>query len=92
MICDPLRREFRLSLQAYPRPCPVERGDEVGIRVLQRVEEDAVGIEPADHLREFVQIPDAPNLYWALSSLPQPLIDIASRYSPTCFQDGVMIT
>ena len=56
MIRDPLRREFRLSLQAYPRPCPVERGDEVGIRVLQRVEEDAVGIEPADHLREFVDV------------------------------------
>lgn len=28
-----------------------------------------------DNLEEWVQEPDAPNLYWALTDLPQPLID-----------------
>jgi hypothetical protein len=39
-----------------------------------------VGIAGADKfldcLLDFVQQPDAPNLYWALSSLPSPLIDL----------------
>jgi hypothetical protein len=29
----------------------------------------------SEQLRELIQQPDAPNLYWALSSLPRPLID-----------------
>ncbi len=28
------------------------------------------------HVREFIQQPDAPNLYWALTQLPSPLIDM----------------
>ncbi len=30
----------------------------------------------SDQVLEFVQQPDAPNLYWALTKLPRPLIDI----------------
>jgi hypothetical protein len=29
----------------------------------------------SDEVRQFIQQPDAPNLYWALSTLPRPLID-----------------
>jgi len=30
----------------------------------------------SDQVREFIQQPDAPNLYWALTSLPRPLVDL----------------
>ena len=46
-------------------------------------------------LRELVQVPDAPNLYWALSSLPQPLIDfrpgleVERRFVNLTLQDRV---
>lgn len=31
----------------------------------------------SDRVQEFVQQPDAPNLYWALTGLPRPLIDLS---------------
>jgi len=36
----------------------------------------AIGALMCRQLEEFVQAPDAPNLYWALQNLPRPLIDI----------------
>lgn len=30
----------------------------------------------SNQVREFIQQPDAPNLYWALTTLPRPIIDI----------------
>jgi hypothetical protein len=39
-----------------------------------------VGLEVADRaldtLEEMVQLPDAPNLYWSLTDLPDPLVDL----------------
>jgi len=32
------------------------------------------------HVAELVQLPDAPNLYWALTSLPDPLIDLRAGF------------
>ncbi len=37
-------------------------------------------------IHEFIQQPDAPNLYWALSRLPQPLIDLRP-----CFEGEMYI-
>jgi len=34
----------------------------------------------SDQLREHAQLPDAPNLYWALTDLPRPLIDLRRAY------------
>ncbi|MCC6127025.1 MAG: hypothetical protein IT426_18860 [Pirellulales bacterium] len=36
----------------------------------------AVADMMSDQVREFVQQPDAPNLYWSLSALPSPLVDL----------------
>lgn len=34
----------------------------------------------SDQLREYVQLQDTPNLYWALTDLPRPLIDMRRAY------------
>jgi hypothetical protein len=34
----------------------------------------------SDQIEQFVQQPDAPNLYWALASLPCPLVDFRTAY------------
>ena len=34
----------------------------------------------SDQVREFIQQPDAPNLYWALTNLPQPLVDMRPAF------------
>lgn len=36
----------------------------------------AVGNMGLDRIEDWVQLPDAPNLYWALTDLPRPLLDI----------------
>jgi hypothetical protein len=36
----------------------------------------AIGAVMCSHLEELVQQPEAPNLYWALTTLPHPFIDI----------------
>jgi len=36
----------------------------------------AIGNMMSKRVEEFVQRPDAPNLYWALTHLPQPLVDM----------------
>jgi hypothetical protein len=40
----------------------------------------AVANQMADCLLELIERPDAPNLYWALSVLPRPLIDLRHAY------------
>ena len=30
----------------------------------------------SNQVQQFIQQPDAPNLYWALSTLPRPLVDM----------------
>ena len=39
----------------------------------------AVGALMCRQLEHFVQGPDAPNLYWALQSLPRPLVDLTEQ-------------
>ena len=36
----------------------------------------AIGSLMVERLQEFVQLPDAPNLYWSLTDLPHPYIDM----------------
>jgi len=36
----------------------------------------AIASMMADRVAEFVQAPDAPNLYWALAELPRPFVDL----------------
>ena len=38
----------------------------------------------ADQIEQFVQRPHAPNLYWALTTLPQPLIDFRPGFEAEC--------
>jgi hypothetical protein len=39
----------------------------------------AVGYQFSDCLRELMERPDAPNLYWALAVVPRPLIDLRKQ-------------
>jgi len=34
----------------------------------------------SDQVREFIQQPDAPNLYWALTNVPRPLVDMRPAF------------
>jgi len=34
----------------------------------------------SDQVREFIQQPDAPNLYWALTNMPRPLVDMRPAF------------
>ena len=42
----------------------------------------AIGQLMSARVQELVQQPGVPNLYWALTALPQPLIDLARRWRP----------
>ena len=52
MVGGARERQRRLALERDPRPDRVERGAEARLRLLHRVEEDAVGAELADELRD----------------------------------------
>jgi hypothetical protein len=63
----------QLAMTRHVSNAPTFVNGLIGIAVFER------GL---DHLREFVQLKGAPNLYWALSTLPQPLVD---------FRDGMEV-
>jgi hypothetical protein len=47
-----------------------------GPTLIHRLVAIALGWQFADTVADFVERPDAPNLYWALTALPRPLIDL----------------
>jgi hypothetical protein len=47
-----------------------------GPSLINRLVAVALALQFADTVADFVQRPDAPNLYWALTALPRPLIDL----------------
>jgi tetratricopeptide (TPR) repeat protein len=50
-----------------------------GITLLHGLIGVAISARMCRPLEQFIQQPDAPNLYWALRDLPQPLIDLTER-------------
>src|SRR5262249_6058135 len=47
-----------------------------GPSLIHRLVAMALLSQTADAVADFVERPDAPNLYWALTALPRPLIDL----------------
>jgi hypothetical protein len=45
--------------------------------LIQTLIASAIATQMAGHLEELVQMPGAPNLYWALANLPRPFLDIS---------------
>lgn len=42
----------------------------------------AIGALMLNQVEPFIQVPDAPNLYWALRDLPKPLVDLTVEWEP----------
>jgi len=42
----------------------------------------AIGALMLNQVEAFIQVPDAPNLYWALRDLPKPLVDLTVEWEP----------
>ena len=58
MVADACERQRRLAFERDPRRDRVERSPEARLRLLHRVEEDAVGAELADELRDRLVVVD----------------------------------
>ena len=50
-----------------------------GPTLVQRLVSIAIAALMCGQLEQFVQSPDAPNLYWALQSLPKPFVDLTEQ-------------
>jgi hypothetical protein len=57
------------------------RGIGEGPTLIQDLVGIAIGAMMFKHMGEFMAMPDAPNLYWALSDLPDPFIDLRQSLS-----------
>ena len=72
---------------------------QTGFALVQHLSQDGPLIYPVlgfaiaemmnQQLQLWVQMPDSPNLYWALAELPQPLVPIARACSSSGWQFGV---
>ena len=51
---------------------------------------NAAGIHQMNHALKLIEQPDCPNLYWSLTNLPSPLIDI--RLAAIAERDGLALT
>jgi hypothetical protein len=68
--------DFRAAAHHLETALAFSRHVAEGPTLLHRMVAIALTSELADTAADFVERPDAPNLYWALTALPRPMIDV----------------
>jgi hypothetical protein len=63
------------ALRTLQTGCALARHTAAGPTLIHALVGIAIGQMMSDQVRDLVQQPGAPNLYWALTALPRPLID-----------------
>lgn len=69
------RSEFPEALRAFQSGLALARNTAAGQTLINGLVGAAIQAVICEEIRQFVQQPGAPNLYWALTMLPRPLID-----------------
>lgn len=68
--------EFEQAIESFQTGFALGRNVAAGETLVNGLVGIAISKEILKQVTEFVQQPDAPNLYWAITMLPRPLIDL----------------
>lgn len=72
---DLVRGDFNAAISAVRSGFRLSQAVGEGPILLNQLVGTAIGHETVGHARQIIGHPGSPNLYWALSSLPRPVID-----------------
>ena len=82
-------KKYGDAVRTFQTGLALARQNAHGQTLIHALVGSAIATSITNQIEQFIQQPDAPNLYWALSVLPQPLIDYRPAWE--CEMNGLVL-